>query len=556
MAFRAPESRAWYRVLHRFVRLSSLAAFGWSLPAVLLVTLCLGTGGFAAPAVPAASGGSDGGSRAAEAALDGGVLPVLVSIPASVAASRGPLAFGVALAPGEARKGEAVEAVAVASVRRTGQPGQISQTGQTQLEPRPLKVTVADRHPDGSAARLSIRVDGLGAGELLVLVRPPRVADPTTLEPGGSADSRHDTGGTDTAGAGVTVFGGAVASLVQTALWHGELAREGASAPPWWDEAAARFPVGTDPADLEGRIGFVEAAYAEKGRPRRAIRLYQEIADEIAPGAVPDAAVGSSRLRSWLRVCHEIAHLYDGALQDDARALGWALRCASAPLANREEERQNRIAAGLAAARTVEGLGRPRAALGLYRLLARDLLLDPDPYGTLLLPQIFVHLADGELAAGRTAEAEAAYRAADAAAERLPATTPSNFLAPGSVARAALRRLATQGLAFSRVADGSYQGQAYGYNAPVGVRLTFEGGRCTELHVTDLGDKRPLDAYRVLPERILETQSLEVDAVTGATVTSRAIVSAATEAVAAGGGAGRAASPGRSGDGRGGAKGD
>ena len=524
----------------------------------LLAALVLATGSFAAsPSARATGAGAaaDGAIRLAATALGGGAVPVLVSVaPGNRASSPEALELSVPMAPGEVRKGERVDAVVVGD--GAGESG----AGER------LKLEAVERHPDGSVARLAIRADGLGAGEHLVLIRPPRVADPTALVGSPAAGARPGSAGTagkwesGPGAAGVTVFGGAVASLVRTALWHGELAREGSSAPPWWAEAAARFPVGTDPADFDGRIGFVEAAYAEKGRPQKAIRLYQEIADEIASGAggvatVPGADVAPAALRSWLRVCHEIAHLYDGALRDDARALGWALRCAAAPLADREEERQNRIAAGLAAARAVEGLGRADASLVLYRLLARDLLLDPDPYGTLLLPQIFLQIADGELAGGRTDEAEAAYRAATAAAARLPDGTPSNFLAPGSVARAALRRLSAHGLQLSRVADGTYQGEAYGYNAPVRVRLTFAGGRCTELHVTDLGDKRPLDAYRVLPDRILETQSLEVDAVTGATVTSRAIVSAATEAVAAAGGTERAATPARPGGGAGGAGG-
>jgi uncharacterized protein with FMN-binding domain len=201
------------------------------------------------------------------------------------------------------------------------------------------------------------------------------------------------------------------------------------------------------------------------------------------------------------------------------------------PLADPVEARQNRIATELTAVRAVEGLGHREKAVELYRLLVRNLQDDPDPYGDLLLPRIFLSIADAELALGDRDAAGASYRQAVAAAARLPDGVPSNYRAPGSAARAALRKLAAGGIELARVPDGTYRGEAFGYNAPVGVRLTVEAGRCTALHVTDLDDKRPLDAYRVLPERILETQSLEVDAVTGATVTSRAIVSAAVEAV-------------------------
>ena len=227
-----------------------------------------------------------------------------------------------------------------------------------------------------------------------------------------------------------------VTARIEESLWQGALEAEGSSRPDWWGEAEARFPVGTDPEDFVGRIEFVQVAYAEKGRPRRAIRLFAETAE---------AARAAGDTRAWLRACHEIAHLYGGGLQDHARALGWALRCARTPLGDPVEARQNRIAAELAAARAVEGLGYRELAVELYRMLVRALERDPDPYGTLLLPQIFLRIADAELAAGDAAAAEAAYRETRAAADRLPERAPSNYRAPGSVARAALLNEPLQG---------------------------------------------------------------------------------------------------------------
>jgi len=507
-------------------------AWGWLVPLALLA---------AAVAVPSAAADrpTPADRLEKELAESGATIPVLVEITAPIEGIEGVVAFTLPMAPGEVARGERVE------VAITPLPG----TDGAALNGRWVAARGLEARPDGSAARVGVSLGGFDELEpsdlplvFLVTVRPQQLADPTTIEPVAEPAGQPTA---ERSREGVTIQRTALVRLVDVLLWRGEVARLGSSRPEWWDGAKARFPAGTDPNDLDAKIEFVQVAYAEKGRPHRAIRLFEEIAESAIGGGGGGEEQGvptdEGHLRSWLRACHEIAHLYEGALQDDARSLGWALRCGKAPLADPVEARQNRIAADLAVARAVEGMERRGTmvargvdALGLYRLLARDLLLDPDPYGTLLLPQIFLHMGDLELengGDGGRAAAGRAYGAALAAAGRLPDAVPSNYKAPGSVAQASLRRLSVKGLELSKVPDGEYRGEAFGYNAPVGVRLSFEGGRCTELHVEDLGDKRPLDAYRVLPERILESQTLEVDAVTGATVTSRAIVSAATEAV-------------------------
>ncbi len=374
---------------------------------------------------------------------------------------------------------------------------------------------VIARHRDGSAALVELTAP---AG--LLEVRGLRLADPVALDPEAGRSGPE-------AGSAGTVAGTDLAGLAGEAAWRGEVEREGSSPPPWWRSVDARLSPEVDP-DPAAQLDFVETAYAEKGRPREAVRLDAAVLDRLPEPRSPEAN------RVWLRGAYEIAHLYEGALQDAPRALAWYLRCSRAALDDPAEARQNAIAAGFGAARAVAGLGERAAALVLYRLLARDLILAPDPYGDLVLPEVFLRIGDASKAAGDGTAAAAAYRATMAAAARLPPGAPSSFRAPGSAARAALRLLSARGLELGRVADGTYTGEAFGYNAPVGVRMTFRDGRCTALHVTELGDKRPLDAYRLVPERILDRQDLEVDAVTGATVTSRAVISAATEAVVQG----------------------
>ncbi len=316
--------------------------------------------------------------------------------------------------------------------------------------------------------------------------------------------------------------------------------------PAWWDEVSGRLSREPEPGDLAGQLDFVMRAYAEKGRPREAIKLYTEIAGQAAKA-------GNDRLR--LRVFYEIAYLYEVHLRDVERALAAYADCARFPLADAAEARQNRIAAGFGALRVLQAGGgsarrpperrpperrpperRPPASpaevVALYELFAYDLVTCADAYAGLVQPEVFLRLGDLLLCStGGKAAARRAYEAAVATAERISEKLPPNYRAPGSAARVALRILDIDAIDFARVPDGAFEGRALGYNAPVAVRAAFRGGRMVELHVTELGDKRPLDAYRVLPQRLLDAQRLEVDGISGATVTSRAILSATAGAL-------------------------
>ena len=82
-----------------------------------------------------------------------------------------------------------------------------------------------------------------------------------------------------------------------------------------------------------------------------------------------------------------------------------------------------------------------------------------------------------------------------------------------------------------------YTASAPGMGGDVPVTVTYEDGRITAVTVGEnnetpgIGDK----AVEALPARIVEEQSLTVDAVAGATVTSEAILAAAEAALTAGG---------------------
>lgn len=87
----------------------------------------------------------------------------------------------------------------------------------------------------------------------------------------------------------------------------------------------------------------------------------------------------------------------------------------------------------------------------------------------------------------------------------------------------------------SRVADGSYNGNAIGYNGRMHIRVDVQSGKITSVKVTKHNEKQFYSAINDTTTQIMKTQGVrDIDATTGATITSQAIVNAAARALASG----------------------
>lgn len=73
--------------------------------------------------------------------------------------------------------------------------------------------------------------------------------------------------------------------------------------------------------------------------------------------------------------------------------------------------------------------------------------------------------------------------------------------------------------------DGVYSATVWGFENDVTATVTVAGGAVTQIDI-DHQESIPQDAAVVLPEQIIAKQSLDVDAVTGATYTSHAVINA------------------------------
>ena len=82
------------------------------------------------------------------------------------------------------------------------------------------------------------------------------------------------------------------------------------------------------------------------------------------------------------------------------------------------------------------------------------------------------------------------------------------------------------------LADGVYQGSAQGYKGTITVEVTVEQGAVTAVEVLEQSDTPNFYAYAAtIPDTVVETQSLQVDAVTGATYSSAGLLNAIEDAL-------------------------
>ncbi|MGN1390162.1 MAG: FMN-binding protein, partial [Bulleidia sp.] len=83
------------------------------------------------------------------------------------------------------------------------------------------------------------------------------------------------------------------------------------------------------------------------------------------------------------------------------------------------------------------------------------------------------------------------------------------------------------------IADGTYTGTAHGSKSEITVQVTVKDSAITDIAVTDEADSPYISdaAFNAIPQRIIDAQSVAIDNVTGATLTSTGIRNAVDAAL-------------------------
>ncbi len=93
-----------------------------------------------------------------------------------------------------------------------------------------------------------------------------------------------------------------------------------------------------------------------------------------------------------------------------------------------------------------------------------------------------------------------------------------------------LKFLEGQTVESGRFRDGLYSGKSLGYVGDITATVLIQNGKIADIRL-EHEEKIDLDATTIIPQRILASQSLKVDGITGATVTYQAIIDACFQAL-------------------------
>ena len=159
--------------------------------------------------------------------------------------------------------------------------------------------------------------------------------------------------------------------------------------------------------------------------------------------------------------------------------------------------------------------------------------LPPKPWRINAVASVHAHLGDLYAGLGQPEKAREHY----AEAVKLYPTSDQPYgrhllVRRAAMVQAKLDLLSMAGLGTVPLRDGTYTGKSLGYSdaRDLAVTVVIGGGKITDVRV-DHQEKIELNATRIIPAQIIAKQSLKVDVVTGATVTSQAIVDGALKAL-------------------------
>lgn len=79
--------------------------------------------------------------------------------------------------------------------------------------------------------------------------------------------------------------------------------------------------------------------------------------------------------------------------------------------------------------------------------------------------------------------------------------------------------------------DGVFVGEAEGYIDTVRVSVELKDGKIKDVKIIKQSESKPKKALKLIPKRIVKKNKVDVDTVTGATITSKAIKKAVAKAL-------------------------
>jgi uncharacterized protein with FMN-binding domain len=308
--------------------------------------------------------------------------------------------------------------------------------------------------------------------------------------------------------------------------------KAGATRPEWWDSVNLSPPA-TLPMNWATRGKGTNAnlsAYVHQKKVRGSANDWKHVVKILHKTLDVNKGKQSEELRSW----SELGFFYGILLEDPARG-AYCFRQGGSlfpELATCYQKLGNESMAKAQIAKV-----KPSSQMYFNSRIANVWAAVGDLQGALAFAKTFtrfgradlVNLAMGNIyrAKGKYKEAQTYYQKGLDANPKRDGLRPSDRLKDGLEAVKALQKGD-----LSRIADGTHTGTSTGWSGNVVVEITIKAGKITAAKVTECRDTWPTNTRTYLPKRIVEQQGITgLDAVSGATVTSDAIINAAGKAL-------------------------
>lgn len=316
--------------------------------------------------------------------------------------------------------------------------------------------------------------------------------------------------------------------------------QQGRATPDWWASTPLEYPQTLD-------LSWPQPAPGPWNSRRN---IGQYLWDVIHPN--PGKWHSGVRFIHYLLACHKadpqkqqfimntLARMYFTLLADYPRAAFWWLKAGAGQddrfygsgislaecywrMGNKEMalDQLKRCPEQLSTIKLLGDMGETQAALRLAEASAKGASAD----------QAFLYAGDACRVAGDHARALQYYQKALAAP-----SSARNKQAGDRFRRRAQANIdgirAFDLLDLKRVPDGAYRSSSQGYEAEVGVEVAVKAGRIESVRVTNHHEKQFYSSMTDTPRKIIFRQGVtEIDATSGATITSEAIVNATAKAL-------------------------
>lgn len=313
------------------------------------------------------------------------------------------------------------------------------------------------------------------------------------------------------------------------------IAQAGRTPPAWWDSVPLNYPPTldlswkkTDKWDNQRNVGqyIWDIVDPNPGRWKEGVKLVHHV-----------LSVNRNNPEAIQQALQSLSHLYTHLLEDYPRGAFWGRKAGRDPLLLADcywKMGSKEMAVEI----LVRIQGDPTRNCSIIKLwsdmgeLERALQL-AEQEGARGRMVAYLTAADACRKAGQYQQALAYYEKAVAADTNAKATDAKMN---SQRARAGIEAIKVfDALDLSRIADGQYKGSSYAFTGPLEVTVTVKSARIETVTVSKHTEKQFYSSINDTTRQILQKQSLKgVDATSGATVTSEAIIQATAKALSSG----------------------